>query len=142
MNMTKEYVKIFVAADVILEKDYRYLLVQEKKVESFGLWGIPGGRVEAGETIKETAVREVKEETGYSIRLAGQVGIYHAEGDDQVRHVFAGEIADGDLVFPSDEILDAQWYSFEEIEAIKNKLRGPWVLEAIMQYEENFKNFV
>jgi len=139
--MAKEYIKIFVAADVIMERDYRYLLVQEKKESAYGLWGIPGGRVETGETIEETAAREVKEETGYSVRLVGEVGIFHADGDDQVRHIFAGEIGDGDLVFPPEEILDARWFSLEEIEKMSAELRGPWVLEALKKYEENFKNF-
>ena len=32
-----------------------------------GEWSIPGGRQEAGETVRETAVREVREETGLTI---------------------------------------------------------------------------
>ncbi|HTW96525.1 MAG TPA: hypothetical protein VMD74_02610, partial [Candidatus Methylomirabilis sp.] len=71
----------------------------------------------------------------------GQVGIWHEEAEKAVKHVYAAEITDGDLKIPEDEIMDAQWFSFEEIESMKTKLRAPWILEALMRYEENFKNF-
>ncbi|MDD4902500.1 MAG: NUDIX domain-containing protein [Patescibacteria group bacterium] len=140
--MEKEYAKVLVAADVIVEKDRRYLLVQEKKKSAYGLWNFPAGKVEVGETIAEAAVREVKEETGYSVKLIGEVMIIHEDLEHCVEHIFAGEITDGDLKFPEDEIMDAQWFSLEEIESMKNALRFAWILEAVMKYEETFKNFV
>jgi ADP-ribose pyrophosphatase YjhB (NUDIX family) len=40
------------------------LLVQRAKAPSIGLWSLPGGKVEVGETLREACLREVKEETG------------------------------------------------------------------------------
>jgi ADP-ribose pyrophosphatase YjhB (NUDIX family) len=139
--MEKEYLKVFVAAAVILERDYRYLLVQEGKEEAYGLWNLPAGRVEVGETIEEAAVREAKEETGYSVRLVGKVAVIHEGHEYNVKHVYAGEVADGDLVLPEGEILDAQWFSFEQMVDMGEQIRRPWILEAVRAYEENFKNF-
>jgi ADP-ribose pyrophosphatase YjhB (NUDIX family) len=39
-------------------------------------WGLPGGYVEAGESVSEAAVREVQEETGVEIALGRIVGVY------------------------------------------------------------------
>jgi ADP-ribose pyrophosphatase YjhB (NUDIX family) len=139
--MEKEYAKVSVAVDAVIKKDCRYLLVQEKGEPSRGLWGFPAGRVEIGEKIEEAVVREVKEETGYSVKLTGKITVIHESLDCYVKHVFAAEITGGDLKIPEDEIMDAQWFSFEEIELMKNILRFNWILDVIMKYEENFKNF-
>ena len=49
-----------------------------------GLWSIPGGAQELGETPKAAVIREVLEETGISIKVVGLVGIY-----SDPRHVIA-----------------------------------------------------
>ncbi len=41
-----------------------------------GLWGLPGGSIETGETAEQTCVREVKEETGYDVAVTRLIGIY------------------------------------------------------------------
>jgi ADP-ribose pyrophosphatase YjhB (NUDIX family) len=40
------------------------------------LWALPGGAMDVGESIAETVVREVKEETGIDVEVTGVVGIY------------------------------------------------------------------
>lgn len=50
-----------------------------------GLWGLPSGRVEPGETVEEGAVREVAEETGLVVEVERLVGVY----SDPASQVFA-----------------------------------------------------
>ena len=55
------------AAAVVVQAD-RVLLAQRRNPPDAGLWGYPGGHVEPGETVAETAIRELREETGVSAR--------------------------------------------------------------------------
>lgn len=69
-------VRQFVAADLIIEKGNKILLVK-RKIEPFkGTWGLPGGRMDAGETIEQTAIREMKEETRVRVKLTDILGVY------------------------------------------------------------------
>jgi 8-oxo-dGTP pyrophosphatase MutT (NUDIX family) len=54
------------------------------------LWSIPGGGIDPGETVRQAAVRETKEETGYDIEITSLVGIY-----TDPRHVIA--YSDGEV---------------------------------------------
>lgn len=66
---------------VIVEfPDDRILLVKRATVVFKGYWALPGGRVDAGETVEETVVREVKEETGLNVKILKKIGEYHESG--------------------------------------------------------------
>lgn len=66
----------FVAADLIIERK-NYILLVKRKIPPFkGTWGIPGGRLQANETIEHTAVREMREETGLKVKLIDILGVY------------------------------------------------------------------
>ena len=43
--------------NVIIERDDKYLLVQEAKAKAYKLWNFPGGHVEPGETLEVAAAR-------------------------------------------------------------------------------------
>ena len=72
------------------------LLIQRN---DFKVWVLPGGRVEAGESVAQAAVREVFEETGIEVVLRSLVGIYimpHWIGDSH-NVVFAAKPVGGSL---------------------------------------------
>jgi len=124
-----------VVAAVLIKKDGKYLLVQEKKAEAYGFWNLPAGRMEVGDIQEETAIREAKEETGYDVKLVNKIGVFWTKGSSTPKHVFEAEIIGGQLKYPENEILDVQWFTFEEILAMRDKLRRPWVFEAVSQFE-------
>jgi 8-oxo-dGTP diphosphatase len=66
---------------VIIEfPNNKILLVKRGTVVFKGYWSLPGGRVDAGETVEQTVVREVKEETGLNVRMVRKIGEYHESG--------------------------------------------------------------
>ena len=129
--MEKETIKVEVVAGVVLKKDGKYLLLQEKQPKAYMLWNFPAGRVDVGETIEQAAIRETKEESGYDVELIRQIKIFHAKSTDVVKHVFEAKIIGGELNFPEDEMLDAKWFTFDEIKGMKDKLRSDWILDTI-----------
>ena len=66
---------------VVTDDQARILLIRRRDND---LWALPGGGMELGESIVETAVREVKEETGLNIEVTGLIGVY-----TNPRHVIA-----------------------------------------------------
>ncbi len=127
-----------VVAGCVLKEDGKYLLVQEKQAKVYGLWNVPAGHVDKGEAIEQAAVREVKEETGLNIKLGGKIGLYHEGIPKPVMHIFSADITGGDLHVQEDEILDAKWFTYAEVQALgkENKLRAPWILDAISKLEQ------
>lgn len=79
-----EEVWVSVSAVVWRSQGARELLLMRRADN--GLWGLPGGRVEPGESVHDAAQREVREETGYAVRLLRLVGVYSDPASMVVRH--------------------------------------------------------
>lgn len=126
-----------VAGCVIRRKDGKYLLVQEAQSKVYGLWNLPAGHVDKGESIEEAALREVHEETGYEVELVDKIDIYHETIESPVRHAFRAKIIGGELRAQEGEILDAKWFSYDEITQMRQdgKLRVEWIYDAMTRVE-------
>jgi ADP-ribose pyrophosphatase YjhB (NUDIX family) len=84
---------------IVFDAAGRVLLIQRGKPPAEGLWSFPGGRVEAGETLEQAVVREVREETGLEIEVGPLVVIVERppyEIHDFVARVVGGVLAAGD----------------------------------------------
>ena len=69
---------------VVHDGQGRLLLVRRGHAPSAGLWSVPGGRVEAGESEVEAVVRELAEETGLQVRPDRVLGRVRIDGDGVV----------------------------------------------------------
>lgn len=73
---------LVVGSSAIVADDQERILLQRRK--DSGNWALPGGTMDIGETLAQSAIREVKEETGFEVRIDRIIGIYSDPG-----HVFA-----------------------------------------------------
>lgn len=97
------------ASVVVIEKDGKYLAINRKNAGQFGL---PGGKSEFGETLKQTAIRECFEETGIKIKECFEIYSDVVVGEVNFKtSAFFVKSYDGDVV-PSEEG-DILWVSQE-----------------------------
>ena len=64
-----------VAVGAMIARGDRVLLVRRGREPAKGIWTVPGGGVELGETVEEAVRREIREETGLEIALNGVLGL-------------------------------------------------------------------
>jgi 8-oxo-dGTP diphosphatase len=69
---------------VVLDDAGRLLLVRRGREPSRGLWSVPGGRVEPGESGPDAVRREVREETGLHVTVGAPVGVVRIPAGDGV----------------------------------------------------------
>lgn len=79
-----------VAAVVIVARENRILMVRRANQPGYGLWSVPGGYVDRGEVVERAAAREVQEETGLVVEIAGLLGLFSQTGSPVIVAAFAG----------------------------------------------------
>jgi 8-oxo-dGTP diphosphatase len=131
----KKFARVGVVGGCLVEKDGKYLMVQEGGPDVYGLWNFPAGQIDEGETIEEGAIREAKEESGYDVKLGEEVGLFHESIDLKIKHIFKAEIIGGEPTPQEDEILDVKWFTFDEVSKLNDekKLRAWWIFDLIQK---------
>lgn len=107
---------IAIGANMAILSDDTVLLQQR---EDFEVWSLPGGHVEEGESLAETAIREAREETGIDVAIAGLVGTYTRLGVSPDIHstTFRGDVVRGTLAAQKGEVIDLRWFPVDDLPA-------------------------
>lgn len=114
-----------VGVAAMIFSDESILLVKRGNEPAKGRWGLPGGVVELGETVKEAVAREVEEETGILVRPVELLDVFNSiirddEGRVRFHYVlceFLCENEGGDLKASTD-VSDARWVPLIELSSI------------------------
>lgn len=134
-------VRLITVVSCLIIHNNKVLMIQEGKDHIYGLWNLPGGRLENNERLADAVVREVAEETGYQITLSGLTGIYNfvSEADTQViMFGFTGDVIGGDLKFDNEEIVNVKWLSPHEIAELRDdELRNGKLIRKIIKDVNN-----
>ena len=122
---------------IITDESGRLLLIRRRNEPSAGLWSVPGGRIEAGETDAQAVVREVREETSLVVTCGPLLGAVERPGRagdvidirDYVAFVTGGKLAAGD------DATDARWVTPAQAQALEDDgAMTPRLLEALRSW--------
>jgi len=127
-------------AGVVLDDKGRLLMVRRGREPGLGLWSIPGGRVEAGESDSAALVRELREETGLIVSAGALIGSVTRPGLAGVPYDiydYFATVTGGTLV-AGDDAAEARWVDFIELRTLPT---SPGLVAALIDWriipEEN-----
>jgi 8-oxo-dGTP diphosphatase len=106
---------------IVADSQGRLLMIKRGHEPGAGLWSIPGGRIEPGETDAEAVVREMIEETGLTVevgRLIGRVQRPGLNGAVVDIRDYAATVTGGTLR-PGDDAADARWVALGELASLE-----------------------
>lgn len=119
---------------VIRDDRGRLLLIKRGRPPGAGLWSLPGGRVEAGETDEQAVVREVREETGLRVSVGPLIGSVRRRGPDGPDgpvtydiHDYAATVLGGNPV-AGDDASAVDWVAEEEV---RSRPTSPGLVETL-----------
>ena len=119
----------------IIEREGRFLFVEEREGSGPRVLNQPAGHVEEGEALLDAVVREVREETGLACTPEALVGVYAlraANGKDYLRVCFAGTVEAGEPAPQDADILACHWLTRDEME--RRALRSGLVRRCVEDY--------
>jgi 8-oxo-dGTP diphosphatase len=106
---------------VVTDGQGRLLMIKRGHEPGAGLWSIPGGRIEPGETDAEALVREMFEETGLAVEVGPLIGSVRRPGLDgaviDIRD-YAATVTGGTLR-PGDDAADARWLETADLNSLE-----------------------
>ena len=108
-----------VGVGVLVMKDNKLLLVKRIMAPEIGKWSIPAGYLDAGEEPRETAVREVLEETNLTVEIGDLVDIYHnrevtTQGGASIFILYRAKLLGGELQ-AGDDAVAAKFFGPDEL---------------------------
>ncbi|HJY16433.1 MAG TPA: NUDIX hydrolase [Xanthobacteraceae bacterium] len=116
----------YLAVSAAVFRDGRVLIVRRARPPAHGLYTLPGGGVELGETLEQAVVREIREETALEIEPVALVGFRQAIARDAAGRVerhfvilpFAARFIGGKISL-NEELAAADWLAPEAIAGLK-----------------------
>lgn len=103
----------------IFDAQHRVLVIQRGTPPSEGLWSVPGGKLEAHETLAQAVAREVREETGLVVEVGPLACVVEPMSDDYhfvILDYLARPI--GGVLAAASDVRDVRWVTDVELAAL------------------------
>jgi 8-oxo-dGTP pyrophosphatase MutT (NUDIX family) len=136
---------VMCAAGVLIVNEKNEVLLQQRTDNN--MWGIPGGALELGELLEETAKREVLEETGLIVSNLDPFGTYSGEkmhhiypnGDEVyiVSSVYITRDYDGELKLDKDESKELRFFNIDDMPKLINPPDGPIIEDFVKMFKKD-----
>src|SRR6266404_696373 len=105
------------SALLVRDEANRILLGKRNKDPQRGSWVIPGGRIEAFETIADAAAREIQEETGLIVEVRDQFGVYEIINPPNEHRliIYSWGTLIGGTPKASDDLSELKFFTLDEL---------------------------
>lgn len=117
-NCDRQYFPQLEPAVIIVVKKEKQILLAEHKNRNDGVFSCIAGFVETGETIEQTVVREVKEETGLNVKNIRYAGSQAWPYPDQLMLAFYCDWESGEIKIQEEELKQANWFDLDKLPRI------------------------
>ncbi len=128
---------------VVLDRD-RVLLVRRAREPLKGVWSIPGGGLELGETLAEGLRREIREETALDIEILERVEVFErimrdGGGRVQYHYVLIDYLCEpaGGVLRAGDDVDDARWVEHDSLAEFTVTKGTPAVIDKAFQLRDH-----
>jgi 8-oxo-dGTP pyrophosphatase MutT (NUDIX family) len=135
---------------IIFRKDNGEIEVALISRKHGNVWCLPKGTIEKGETLEQTAIREVREETGLEGEILEKIGDinywYMSEKKKNYKkyfknvHFYLMKYKNGDTANHDDEVDDAKWFEINKAYEIMTYKSEKEIMKKAMEILENVKN--
>jgi NAD+ diphosphatase len=106
---------------VLVERDNTCLLARSPRFQD-GFFSVLAGFAEPGETLEDTVAREVLEETGIKVKDIRYFGSQPWPFPDSLMIGFTAQYAKGEIQVDRTEILEADWFPFDQLPKIPGRI--------------------
>jgi ADP-ribose pyrophosphatase YjhB (NUDIX family) len=130
-----------VGVGAVIVREGRVVLVRRGNEPRQGEWSIPGGVLEIGETLRQGATREAREETGLEVEAGEVLEVFdsiHPDPAGRTRYHFViidflCRVIGGELR-PGGDVLDARWAAAGELETLKLSEKAKSVIRKALEH--------
>ncbi len=129
-----------VGVGAVIVRDGRVVLVRRGNEPRQGEWSIPGGVLEIGETLRQCATREAREETGLEVEAGAVLDVFdsiHPDPAGRTRYHFVivdflCRVISGELR-PGGDVLDARWVTVGDLESFQLSEKAKSVIRKALE---------
>jgi 8-oxo-dGTP diphosphatase len=104
--------------DAVIVEDGKVVLIKRLNPPFDGMWALPGGFVDVGETVEAACVREALEETSLEVEIVELAGVYSDPDRDPRGHtvgvIYLCKVRGGELA-AADDAREVRWFGLDEL---------------------------